>query len=209
MASFPVHYNANFYRDILRQNSRELNKLAYVKKQLVGAVCTRIEETEQGRERLYIMTLAVVPTYRSKGVGTRLIQSILHHCQSVGIPEVALHVQISNEDAIRFYVDRFGFRKGNLLENYYHRIDPPHCYELTKILPLSSSLAKVSDEVCPVVTTSDDVVGTNEAASRSKPSPAKQRMVSETSDKTDDIVLRKKHPFAQSESGQRTSKRQR
>lgn len=49
------------------------------------------------------------------------------------VDEIALHVQTSNEDAVRFY-ERFGFENVGLVENYYKRIDPPHCYELRKKL---------------------------------------------------------------------------
>ncbi len=38
---------------------------------------------------------------------------------------VALHVQTSNEEAIRFY-EKQGFRRLGVVENYYKRLDPPH-----------------------------------------------------------------------------------
>lgn len=44
-----------------------------------------------------------------------------------------LHVQTSNDDAIRFY-EQFGFEKGELVEGYYKRIDPPDCFVLRKKL---------------------------------------------------------------------------
>ena len=50
------------------------------------------------------------------------------------IYEVFLHVQISNADAIAFYTKQ-GFEKGEMLENYYKRIEPPHCYVVR--LPLA------------------------------------------------------------------------
>ena len=105
-----------------------------------------------GKQRLYIMTLAVLAAYRGRGIGEQLIQSVLDYCDRVNqgketddntsknggaprrIDEIALHVQISNEDAIRFYTKKFGFKQGEMVENYYRRIDPPHCYILSKEL---------------------------------------------------------------------------
>jgi ribosomal protein S18 acetylase RimI-like enzyme len=70
------------------------------------------------RSQLYIMTLAVLAAYRGREVGTQLIQSVLDHYEAhkddefASVDVIALHVQISNNDAIRFYRDRFGFAQG-------------------------------------------------------------------------------------------------
>jgi N-alpha-acetyltransferase 50 len=143
-ASFPIQYNEGFYQDVLKRNNEELNKFAYCNEFVVGALCARVEETEpgSGRHRLYIMTLAVLAAYRGRGIGSQLLQSVLDYCErqrssdsgEVVISEIALHVQISNEDAIRFYTKNFGFVQGEMVENYYRRIDPPHCYLLFKKL---------------------------------------------------------------------------
>ena len=117
------------------------------------------DENSPPKHRLYIMTLAVLAAYRGRGIGAQLIQSVLDYCEEINagtidyisssnsnsksgnsiaiaspkrIDEVALHVQISNEDAMRFYTTKFGFEKGEMVENYYRRIDPPHCYLLSK-----------------------------------------------------------------------------
>jgi ribosomal protein S18 acetylase RimI-like enzyme len=197
--SFPVSYNEGFYQDVVKRNNEHLNKFAYYNGFVVGAVCTRIEpikcETNpenaenaphnnanggtttsssgsaHTKQRLYIMTLAVLAAYRGRGIGAQLIQSVVDYCDTInhagakdeggnnhnnnnatttstptkqqhqhhpGMPkridEIALHVQISNEDAIRFYTTKFGFQKGEMVENYYRRIDPPHCYILSKKL---------------------------------------------------------------------------
>lgn len=135
----------------MRQNNSELCKFAYWKNQVVGALCTRIEESEKSTQRLYIMTLAVLAPYRDRGIGSQLIRSVLDHCQSIGITEVCLHVQSSNDGAIRFYTERFGFVQGELVENYYQRIDPPHCYVLRKeISSLSSGETSANEKPSPV-----------------------------------------------------------
>lgn len=73
--------------------------------------------------------------YRGMGVGTRLVQRCLSILES-SLPEVNeayLHVQVNNNEAINFY-KRFGFEVGEVLENYYRRIDPPHAVILKKDL---------------------------------------------------------------------------
>lgn len=120
------------------------------------AAAEQLSQTESSKttvasskKRIYIMTLGVLAAYRGYGVGEQLVQSILdyyeqarnrsfqgqdvHDLAQVG--EVSLHVHTSNEDAIRFYVDKFGFQRGDLIKNYYsQRIEPPDCYVLYKKL---------------------------------------------------------------------------
>jgi ribosomal protein S18 acetylase RimI-like enzyme len=84
------------------------------------------------------MTLGVLAAYRNYGIGSKLVSSVLDYIESEkngkfsSVDEIMLHVQTSNVDAINFYEGKFGFRKGELVENYYKRIDPPHCYILRK-----------------------------------------------------------------------------
>lgn len=49
------------------------------------------------------------------------------------IHEATLHVQVNNDDAVRFY-KKFGFEVGETVLNYYKRIDPPDAFLLTKKL---------------------------------------------------------------------------
>lgn len=87
------------------------------------------------------MTLGVLAAYRNHGIGSNLVKSVLDYFESekdkgkmAMVDEITLHVQTSNEDAMKFYGEKFGFEKGELVENYYKRIDPPHCYILRKKL---------------------------------------------------------------------------
>lgn len=139
-ACFPILYNDTFYKDVVIRKNEGLNKFAYWNGFVVGAVCARREPLADGRDRLYLMTLGVLAAYRGRQVGTKLIQSVLDYYQEMKddelstVDEIALHVQISNDDAIKFYTARFGFFQGEMVENYYRRIDPPHCYLLYKKL---------------------------------------------------------------------------
>ena len=170
-----MHYNDDFYKDVVAQKSLELSKFAYVNGSVVGAICTRIEPLagDTGRHRLYIMTLGVLAAYRSRGVGSQLVESVLNFYEEnkdgasaasmedtagVGISEehagkaasskaptpfqlamktvdeICLHVQTSNVDAMDFYINGFGFVKGEEVTNYYRRIDPPDAIVLYKKL---------------------------------------------------------------------------
>lgn len=142
LASFPVQYQEKFYKEVVERKDEGLCKFAYFGGFVVGAACARVEAlaTDNSKQRLYIMTLGVLAAYRGRTIGTQLIQSILDSYEErkdtdfKDVEEIALHVQISNEDAIDFYTKRFGFVKGEMVENYYRRIDPPHCYLLYKKL---------------------------------------------------------------------------
>jgi ribosomal protein S18 acetylase RimI-like enzyme len=139
-ACFPVSYNDSFYRDVVHRQNIGLNKFCYWNGFVVGAACARVEDVSEDRQRLYIMTLGVLAAYRGRGAGSQLIQSLLDYFDQEKdgelkkVDEIVLHVQISNHDAIRFYTQRFGFVQGEMVENYYRRIDPPHCYLLSKKL---------------------------------------------------------------------------
>lgn len=145
LACFPVHYQETYYKDVVEVQNEGLCKFAYWNGFVVGAACSRVENIkEEGstqlQKRIYIMTLGVLAAYRGRTIGTQLIQSIIDHYEEnrdgdyKDVVEISLHVQISNDDAIQFYTSRFGFEKGEMVENYYRRIDPPHCYKLYKKL---------------------------------------------------------------------------
>ena len=91
------------------------------------------------RNRLYIMTLGVLAAYRNHGIGSKLVKSVLDYFTEQKdekfsqVDEIMLHVQSNNDDAIKFY-EKMGFEKGELVEGYYKRIDPPDCYVLKKKL---------------------------------------------------------------------------
>ena len=47
------------------------------------------------------------------------------------VGEVYLHVQTSNEEALKFYA-HFGFSVTGTIPNYYKRIEPPDCFVVSK-----------------------------------------------------------------------------
>ncbi|XP_030376598.1 probable N-acetyltransferase san [Scaptodrosophila lebanonensis] len=128
---FPVSYNDKFYVDVLEAG--ELAKLAYYNDIVVGAVCCRIDSTENQR-RLYIMTLGCLSPYRRLGIGTVMFEHILNYAENDGnFDSIFLHVQINNNGAIEFY-KKFGFEIVDTKEQYYKRIEPADAHVLQKTL---------------------------------------------------------------------------
>lgn len=63
--------------------------------------------------------------YRNGAIGTRLLQHALNEGRAdTFLQDAYLHVQSNNDDAIAFYT-RFGFKRDQLVLNYYKRLDPP------------------------------------------------------------------------------------
>jgi ribosomal protein S18 acetylase RimI-like enzyme len=80
------------------------------------------------------MTLGVYAAYRDGKIGSRLLQHALNEAsRDEYIKDAYLHVQTNNEQAFAFY-DRFGFVKGEVLKNYYKRIEPPDAVVLSRNL---------------------------------------------------------------------------
>ncbi|XP_007889985.1 N-alpha-acetyltransferase 50 [Callorhinchus milii] len=128
---FPVSYNDKFYKDVLEVG--ELAKLAYFNDISVGAVCCRVDHS-QNQKRLYIMTLGCLAPYRRQGIGTKMLNHVLNICEKDGtFDNIYLHVQISNESAIEFY-RKFGFEIIETKKNYYKRIEPADAHVLQKTL---------------------------------------------------------------------------
>lgn len=69
-------------------------------------------------DRGTITSIAVLPKYRSRGIGKRLMQEMLAYCRLAEITEFLLEVRVSNETAIAFY-EKMGFAKKSIKENFY------------------------------------------------------------------------------------------
>jgi len=67
----------------------------------------------------HIISLAVLPRYRRRGLGTRLMEKALDALHRVyGCTEVYLEVRVSNTPAIKLY-EKLGFKKVSVLKRYY------------------------------------------------------------------------------------------
>ena len=121
----------------------------------VGAIACRVEKAgkalsvkDSGGNKVYIMTLGVLPPYRNRGIGTQLLEEVLKAVDKRdglaghALDGIYLHVQTSNKGAIDFY-QRHGFEVKEEIKGYYKRIDPPDCYVLER--PIAAEEKPVGD----------------------------------------------------------------
>jgi len=143
-AIFPISYGPKFYDQVLAQPAT-LTKYTYYNGFVIGAICTRLEDhpEEVGKKRAYVMTLGVLSSYRGRGVGEKMVQSVVNELSGKGegaeeeyanVVDIYVHTQVSNVDAINFYCKNFEFEKGEVIKDYYKRIDPPDAILLRKTL---------------------------------------------------------------------------
>ncbi len=77
---------------------------------VMAATDTWIADTWRTGGRIgEIESLAVLPSHRGQGIGTRLLDALEHELSSIGIRDLILGALAGNEDAIRLYRRR-GYR---------------------------------------------------------------------------------------------------
>lgn len=112
-ASLPVVYNKEewiqliiYHTTFIALNQNE--PISYI---------TTWEETHPHPpyKKAHIVTFATLPTYRSQGIGAKLLHHIVKHWSPLPI---TLNVMCTNKRAIKFY-KKHGFTQNKRLKNYY------------------------------------------------------------------------------------------
>ncbi|ESK96602.1 n-acetyltransferase nat13 [Moniliophthora roreri MCA 2997] len=132
---FPIKYTDKFYQGILNPQVENFCKLVYYNDVPVGTICCRIEQKD-GEDHLYLMTMGILAPYRSRGLGSQSLQSVLDAASSHTSPRVTkiyLHVQVSNAEAKKFY-ERHGFKEVGIHKDYYRKITPHDAWILEKTI---------------------------------------------------------------------------
>ncbi|KAJ2891129.1 N-acetyltransferase 5 [Coemansia aciculifera] len=138
---FPVHYSSSFYRGLLLPG--QFAQLATFGNAYVGTIACRKQplgfaaglvtgtgDSSDNMFEMYMMTLGVLAPYRRLGVGRQLLLHAIEFAKRDPlVAKIVLHVQIDNDDALRFY-HKHGFTTVRMVERYYKVINPPHAYLL-------------------------------------------------------------------------------
>ncbi len=120
------NYPTSLYLDIHRW-WREGFLIADLDGQPVGFLAAVISADSQAR----ILMFAVATGFRSRGIGTQLMNAFIAKCAERGIRRIELEVRKSNDGGIRFY-RRYAFEIGYLMPSFY--TDGEDGYKLFKML---------------------------------------------------------------------------
>lgn len=116
----PARYTDKYYDTYVKQGLHSYNQLAFFHDILIGSITCRLEGTEGGGNRLYIMTITVLEPYRRMSIGSRLLQKVLDNIHAevrVAMECICLHVQVGSP-AKAFY-EGMGFVVDGEVSNYY------------------------------------------------------------------------------------------
>jgi ribosomal-protein-alanine N-acetyltransferase len=95
----------------------------------------------------HVMTIAVDPEHRGRGIGTRLMLAVARAGLDAGAEHLTLEVRATNERALRLY-ERFGFRPAGMRPNYYRDGDAVVMWALDIAAPeYQARLDRISGEV--------------------------------------------------------------
>ncbi|KAL5528255.1 NAT5_1 [Sanghuangporus sanghuang] len=119
-ALFPIKYGEIFYHGVVQPEMARFCKLVYINDEPVGTITGRVVDHEN-ETKLYIMTMGVLESHRSKKIGSKTLKhivDIVRESQSPKFASILLHVWLRNEDAKRFY-ERNGFQEAGVAVEFY------------------------------------------------------------------------------------------
>jgi [ribosomal protein S18]-alanine N-acetyltransferase len=112
-ASFPVPWPANAFRHELTQNRNAYYIVAKEGDHIVGYSGLWLSLDEA-----HITTFAVLPDYRRRKIGERMLVALFDKAQKLGGEWLTLEVRASNMPAQRLY-EKYGFRPAGVRRRYY------------------------------------------------------------------------------------------
>jgi len=122
--TLPENYPEWFFEEHLEKWGRAF-LVAEVDGEVVGYIMTRVEYGSSVFNPLklvrkgHIVSLAVLPRYRRRGIGSALLREALRRLREVySCEEAYLEVRVSNEPAINLY-KKYGFQVVRVLHMYY------------------------------------------------------------------------------------------
>lgn len=94
--------------------SPETFLVAELNGRIVGYVIGLVKKWGEG----HVVSIAVHPEYRRRGVATALMEELLRRFKSRNVRSVRLEVRVSNRVAISLY-EKLGFQSRGVIKRYY------------------------------------------------------------------------------------------
>ncbi|MEM3713168.1 MAG: ribosomal protein S18-alanine N-acetyltransferase [Thermoproteota archaeon] len=113
-SSFPKYpYSIEVFKTLLKDYGKYF-LLSKSRGRVIGYVCGRIFREKFGE----IVSIAVAPDFRCRGIGRRLMLELESRFKNDGIKFTRLEVSVKNDVAIKFY-ESLGYEIFKLTKNYY------------------------------------------------------------------------------------------
>ncbi len=112
-ASFPIPWPANAFRHELTQNRNAHYIVAKEGDHIVGYAGLWLSLDEA-----HITTFAVLPDYRRRKIGERMLVALFDKSEKLGAEWLTLEVRASNLPAQKLY-EKYGFRPAGIRRRYY------------------------------------------------------------------------------------------
>ena len=112
--SLPIYYDSSNLYHLLYDSNYILLKAVDEINSVIGFVFSKIED-----DNVHILSLAIIPNMRNKGIGTKLIDTLKNFKQFTSI---TLNVLETNTNAINFYYKQ-NFKKIQVLYKYYSTLN--------------------------------------------------------------------------------------
>lgn len=109
---------------------------------VVGGIVCRLETDPKGVNSIYVQSLALLSPYRSKGLATALLDSIIeasvlcHH----SISSLYAHVWTENIEGLDWYLARGFTKEEPAIQGYYWRLKPDTAWVLRRNITPSDHL---------------------------------------------------------------------
>jgi ribosomal-protein-alanine N-acetyltransferase len=136
LVCLPENYPPYFFRDI-HNRFPETFIVAERDGVIIGYIMCRIErglsefKTFGFSKKGHVISIAVLPEYRLKGIGLRLINTAIQKMLLYEAKECFLEVRVSNTPAVELY-KTLGFKIKSHMSSYYADGEP--AYKMTKEL---------------------------------------------------------------------------
>ncbi|MEM1553833.1 MAG: ribosomal protein S18-alanine N-acetyltransferase [Thermoproteota archaeon] len=113
-SSFPEYpYSIEIFKTLLKEYGRYF-LVSKIKGRVIGYACGRIFREKFGE----IISIAVAPDFRRRGIGRRLMLELESRFKNDSIKFTRLEVSVKNDVAIKFY-ESLGYEIFKLTKNYY------------------------------------------------------------------------------------------
>lgn len=103
-----------YYMKALIESLSDISIVAEIGSKIIGYIFARVEFGRIG----HIITIAVDPSYRRRGIGEKLMKEALSALRKLGCSSVYLEVRVSNNPAINLY-KKLGFKIRSRVKRYY------------------------------------------------------------------------------------------